>query len=415
MRRSWSRAAGTAPASTVQPLRHLAPAWMPPETLPLVPPPASRLATTASSRNDRTPPPGYVLEWDLGSIRKLLAPGHDAAASHDSSTARGGADCAGTLLGHLETAPLPLLRARARSRAHPDTGQECSWPGDQDPLRGGRRARCASSASSSSIPIPPRRPPHAELPHGLAGLLRAADYGATRHVARGRELARRRASQRARRRCSTGRSRHEARSGSTARTVVTHRRSTARTGAQPKHARRRAAGRSRRRPGRPRVRSSRARARGCCAPLAVARGSLRNGRRRRRRPTASPPAGSLAEEGWPPAAVLGAAPGDRRPVPHALPDGGRRHGLRAVRLLGWILDSAAPVTGTLELVPTVGSRGRRGSDRKCGSHMTIRTDQSRAGSRARGAACAGGALARRASAARRPTSIPPRSPASPST
>jgi hypothetical protein len=155
-------------------------AWMPPETLPLC-----RHREVGGERrivtNDRVPPEGYSLEWDLGSIRVSSLQGTTPLrVDDDTTTYSTGAGSEGRLVGHLETAPLPLFEGVHVGR-FAATGQEVLVSGAEDPLAPGVEA-LRFAGFIEQFPVPPRRPPHAERLHGLRGLLRAADYGRRRHV-----------------------------------------------------------------------------------------------------------------------------------------------------------------------------------------------------------------------------------------
>jgi hypothetical protein len=113
-------------------------AWMPPETLPLArhlnPQTGTRIVT-----NDRTPPPGYMLEFDLASIQRFAPPGTIRLVCRDGHfrTAGRGSARPGDEdeLGHLEEVPLPLFVGI--ERAVLQDGSETLVVGtERDPVRG---------------------------------------------------------------------------------------------------------------------------------------------------------------------------------------------------------------------------------------------------------------------------------------
>jgi glycosyltransferase involved in cell wall biosynthesis len=143
-------------------------AWMPPETVPLC---RHRHLETGERlmSNDRIPPTGWALEFDLGSIRKSALQGTTALLLGEE------------LLGYLETAPLPLFEGVHAARL-PGMDREFLVSGSADPLIA-EVELVRFLGYIEQYPIPPRTPPYARRQHGVKGLLRAVDYGARRHVA----------------------------------------------------------------------------------------------------------------------------------------------------------------------------------------------------------------------------------------
>jgi hypothetical protein len=173
-----------APAGIVRRLRHTG-AWVPPETAPL----CRHRDAAASGRlhsNDRTAPPGYTLEFELGSINLFSLPG----TARLVQTPEGSfelrprddppRDGDGTL-GFVEQAPLPLLTPLQLAR-EPETNQHVLVAGDADPLTGAVEI-LGFLGWIEPYPSEPRFAPQPELTYGGAvGLVRSADLAARRHV-----------------------------------------------------------------------------------------------------------------------------------------------------------------------------------------------------------------------------------------
>jgi glycosyltransferase involved in cell wall biosynthesis len=162
-------------------------AWTPPETIPLV-----RHANPVTGwrvvSNSPTPPPGYLIERDLGVVQRASPPG-TARLECTSGTAYGvvdrvtprSADPEIDVLGHVELAPLPLLAALLHA-THRPTGRRVLLSGDDDPLM----AECDVHGGIGFIegfPIHPREPRRSRNgDYGLHGLLRAIDARRRRHA-----------------------------------------------------------------------------------------------------------------------------------------------------------------------------------------------------------------------------------------
>jgi Glycosyl transferase family 2/Glycosyl transferases group 1 len=132
--------------------------------------------------NDREPPPGYELEYDLGSINGFPFPGtvplYATQAGYElgEDGARGGD---GPCLGYLEQAGFPLLDRLAIGTER-TTGRPVLVSGDADPLSWAVDDERALGWIEA-FPAQPRTPPHADLGFGLVSLLRGIDLRARRH------------------------------------------------------------------------------------------------------------------------------------------------------------------------------------------------------------------------------------------
>jgi mycothiol synthase len=154
-------------------------------------PPQSRLLCRhrhhASGRytytNTMAPPDGYALDRVLGCMREHPLVGTTPLAPSEGEDGFVVGHPAGPddprLLGFLDQNPLPLFDPIVAGR-HPETGQRVLVAGEEDPLGAGLQD---ASVAGHVVPYPlrPRRPPHVEVPHGLAGLVRTVDLNARRH------------------------------------------------------------------------------------------------------------------------------------------------------------------------------------------------------------------------------------------
>lgn len=123
------------PADTVPRWSSL-PTWMPPETVPLV----RHREVDGPGRvvsNDRYPPPGHVIEFDIGAIQHFSPPGTQRLVQRDGqfitvprATPRDKSD---VVLGYLEEAPLPLFVGVMRVGL-PDGSQTLVLHSERDPL-----------------------------------------------------------------------------------------------------------------------------------------------------------------------------------------------------------------------------------------------------------------------------------------
>lgn len=112
------------------------PTWMPPDTACLV----RHRQVDGDKRvvtNDRNPPPGYVIEFDIGSIQHFSPPGTQRLVQREGQfitiprgTPREESDI---VLGYLEEAPLPLFVGVMRV-ALPDGSQTLVLHSERDPL-----------------------------------------------------------------------------------------------------------------------------------------------------------------------------------------------------------------------------------------------------------------------------------------
>ncbi len=135
--------------------------------------------------NDRTPPRGWSLHYDLGCVRGLPLPGTTSLHTRRNGEEWGFAHGEGAeiddpeLLGFVERAPLPLFEPLQIGR-HLVTGQRVLVAGAEDPLAG-MVDELASIGYIEPYPIHPRHPPHIDVHYGLVGLVRTVDLRARRH------------------------------------------------------------------------------------------------------------------------------------------------------------------------------------------------------------------------------------------
>jgi glycosyltransferase involved in cell wall biosynthesis len=132
--------------------------------------------------NERVPPPGYELDYDLGSINDYPYAGTLPLLATEGGyeLGEGGeADGNRACLGYLEQAAFPLLDSLAVGIER-TTGRPVLVSGEADPLRysiDGERG----IGWIEAFPAQPRVPPHAELGFGLVPLMQAIDLQARRH------------------------------------------------------------------------------------------------------------------------------------------------------------------------------------------------------------------------------------------
>jgi hypothetical protein len=162
---------------------------MPPETLPLV-----RHREAGGERrivtNDRTPPAGFAIEFDLGAINRFQPPGTTElrVGGPDGyytvpETDEGepllreprSADCRG----FLEQAPLPLFDV-VELAFHPPSGEWVLVSGPDDPLVPVVSER-RFLGFIEPYPNRPRVPAPQQIPYGLAPFVRTVDRAARRH------------------------------------------------------------------------------------------------------------------------------------------------------------------------------------------------------------------------------------------
>jgi hypothetical protein len=158
------------------------PTWIPADCMPLV-----RHRSLDGRRrivtNDRTPPEGFVIEYDLGLVHRVAQLGTrrliaskwtgDIGQSYLCSAVEGCLDSDYEGLGYVEEAPLPMLdalelRRDAASREH------VLVAGVDDPLYS-TAAPVAVIGFIEGYPILPRHPPHQAIDWSIATLLRQSD------------------------------------------------------------------------------------------------------------------------------------------------------------------------------------------------------------------------------------------------
>jgi len=132
--------------------------------------------------NERQPPPGYALEFDLGSINGFPLPGTlplcESEGDYElADEGRGGVGP--SCLGYVEQAPLPLLDPLFAGTER-TTGRRVLISGEADHLRHTIDDE-RFLGWIESFPAQPRLPPHVDLGWGLVPLVRAVDLGARRH------------------------------------------------------------------------------------------------------------------------------------------------------------------------------------------------------------------------------------------
>ncbi|MDX6679260.1 MAG: hypothetical protein QOE31_3312 [Solirubrobacteraceae bacterium] len=162
-------------------------AWTTPGTIPLVRH-CDPLTGWRVVSNSPLPPPGYLIERDLGVVPRESPPGTARLECAGGESYRlvdreapADPDPAVVALGHIEQVPLPLLGALLHA-THRPTGRQVLLTSDDDPLA----AECDVHGGLGFIegfPIHPRRPRASyHRDYGLRGLLRAIDPVRRRHV-----------------------------------------------------------------------------------------------------------------------------------------------------------------------------------------------------------------------------------------
>ncbi len=141
-------------------------AWMPLQSRVLC-----RHVHHASGRyvitNDRNPPPGYTLQYDLGCLRGLQFPGtvslvmRERDGQTEFAVREPAALDAPELLGFVEQAPLPLFDPLQVARVR-QTGQFVLVSGADDPIRG-LVEDVTFIGFIEPYPIHPRQPPHVDV------------------------------------------------------------------------------------------------------------------------------------------------------------------------------------------------------------------------------------------------------------
>jgi glycosyltransferase involved in cell wall biosynthesis len=157
------------------------PTWMPPETVCLV-----RHRQLHGERrivtNERIPPPGFTIEFDLGAIQHFSPPGTQRLLYRDGRlmTAPRGTDRepGDEVLGYLEEAPLPLFVGVKRVSL-PDGSETLVLASERDPLHD-----LAASGDFlgfiETFPVGPVRVPGPSVIMS-ASLVRYVDHSARRH------------------------------------------------------------------------------------------------------------------------------------------------------------------------------------------------------------------------------------------
>jgi glycosyltransferase involved in cell wall biosynthesis len=156
--------------------------WTPPETQSL----CRHVGLGGEGRvitNDRNPPPGYALEFDLGLVRlfgtpgtlRLVATGEGFELSESQGELSGGR-CG---LGYVEEAPLPMLEP-LELRQMPEGGELVLTGGAGDPLLASAEA-VKTLGWIEPFPIPPRGELLHTGPWGLVRLRRRVDLETWRH------------------------------------------------------------------------------------------------------------------------------------------------------------------------------------------------------------------------------------------
>ncbi len=163
--------------------------WIPPETVLLC-----RHRELGGERRvvraDREPPPGYSLEFELGAVHRFSPPGTVRLVVGPDGvprTVQRGSERReeDRELGHLESAPLPLLVSLERAEL-PD-GSATLVASERDPVRSAA-VRLEHLGYVEGYPNEPIFPPDARLEgHGRVGLLRCLDRLARRHFYRAAE------------------------------------------------------------------------------------------------------------------------------------------------------------------------------------------------------------------------------------
>jgi hypothetical protein len=160
--------------------------WLPPESNLIcrhVSLDGSRRVTT----NQRTPPRGYRLEYDVGALRRVGLPGTAKliaqGGSYRTLPLEEDEPPDALLLGYVELAPLPLFDSLILA-VH--RGQHVLVAGEDDPIAA-EVEPIGGLGFVDSYPMNPRHSPHAELRdgptlYGALPLTRAVDRRARRHV-----------------------------------------------------------------------------------------------------------------------------------------------------------------------------------------------------------------------------------------
>jgi hypothetical protein len=139
--------------------------------------------------NDRVPPAGFEIEYDLGVLHRFAHPGTQRLIARDRDSSESPQYCRTrfegevadkyTGLGYVEDAPLPMLDF-LELRRHSASGENILVAGVDDPLYE-TTLPVAALGFIESYPIQPRRPPDMQVEWNLVSLFRTADHGRWRH------------------------------------------------------------------------------------------------------------------------------------------------------------------------------------------------------------------------------------------
>jgi Glycosyl transferase family 2 len=136
--------------------------------------------------NDREPPAGYELEFDLGAIQTFAAPGTRRLIYADNSFElcddQDALDEGCDSLGYVEEEPLPLL-VPLELRQMPETDRHVLVAGPEDPLFEIAEP-VAALGWIEPFPTPPRDGARHHGPWGVTALRRYADRASWRHLYR---------------------------------------------------------------------------------------------------------------------------------------------------------------------------------------------------------------------------------------
>jgi hypothetical protein len=158
------------------------PTWVPPESQLLV-----RHRSLEGGRrvvtNDRNPPRGFVIEFDLGLLHRFAQPGTRRLIASEKgylcTQFDGVLDDGFKGLGYVEEAPFPMLDI-LELRRDPVNEEEILVAGVEDPLYD-TAIPISSLGFIESYPINPRDAPHDQIDWGVTTLLRSADPVHWRH------------------------------------------------------------------------------------------------------------------------------------------------------------------------------------------------------------------------------------------
>jgi len=139
--------------------------------------------------NDRVPPDGFEIEYDLGVLHRFAHPGTQRLIARDRDGGELPQYCRTrfegevadeyTGLGYVEEAPLPMLDV-LELRRDSTSGENILVAGVDDPLYD-RTLPVAALGFIESYPIQPRRPPDMQVEWNLVSLVRTADHERWRH------------------------------------------------------------------------------------------------------------------------------------------------------------------------------------------------------------------------------------------